>query len=346
MSILIAILVFGLLVFVHETGHFVAAKLCGITVYQFSIGFGPALLKKKIGDTLYAIRLFPFGGAVAMKGEIVEDESVLTEEDKKGSFLYAKVWQRMVVAFAGSFMNIVLGLVLLVAVLGGNADYYTDVRIDSVATNFAYPEYFQAGDEFVKINEFKQYIYNDMLTALELGQGRPYDITIRRDGELIRYEDITIEKRVYETDKAPRYGFQMTSTPFGSLFHKIEYAGKNAMSFLQSAFVSVKYLVTGQVKADQVMGTVGITSEISNRVKSSMADTWYFVAFLSINLAVVNLLPIFGLDGGKLMFLIWEAITRKPIKPKYEAVLNGIGLLLLLGLFVFVTYNDIAKLIA
>ena len=346
MSILIAILVFGLLIVVHETGHFVAAKLCGITVYQFSIGFGPAIIKKKIGDTLYAIRLFPFGGAVAMKGEIVEDESQVTEEEKQGSFLYAKVWQRMIVAFAGSFMNLVLGIVLLVFVLGGAADYYTTPTIDALAPEFAYSEYLQPGDEVVRVNDFHVYVYSDMITGLELGQGKPYDITVKRGGETVKYENITIEKKVYEEGKAPRWGLQMQTQEFHGLFDKIGYASKNAMSFLQSAYVSLKYLVTGQVAADQVMGTVGITTEISARVKSSMADMWYFVAFLSVNLAVVNLLPIFGLDGGKLMLLLWEAITRRPLKPKYEAILNGIGLVLLLALFVFVTYNDIVKLLA
>lgn len=343
MSIVIAIAVFGLLIFIHELGHFTVAKMSGIVVHSFSIGFGPALIKKEMGGTVYAIRLLPFGGAVTMKGEIDEEG----EPDTVGSFQSATVWQRMAVSLAGSGMNFILGIVILLIISIPIKQIPTSVVTD-LAPTFEYvgENGFEVGDEIVKVNDFNVFIYNDLMMGLEMGKGAAYDFTVIRDGEKVKLNDVPLEKKVADKDptKPPLYGFTFDRKS-ATFIDKIKFAGENVASFVQSVVISIKYMFTGMVQADDIMGTVGITTEIGARAKSSMADMWYFVAFLSVNLSLVNLLPIPGLDGGKMVFLIIEAIRRKPINQKYEAYIQAAGLVFLLGLFVFVTYNDIAKLI-
>ena len=339
MSILLAILVFGLLIFIHELGHFAVAKASGIVVNSFSIGFGPALIKKQIGETLYAIRIIPFGGAVEMKGEISEDDTEPTEEELEGSFLSAKPINRLLVCIAGAFMNFLLGIVIMLP-----AETTIAPEITFLEPDFEYGEYFQVGDVIKKVDDFHVFTYNDLSSGLGLNKDGTYDFTIIRDGEKIKYDDLALEKKIFGDETTPRYGFSFGVKEL-SFTDKIKETFNNSASFVQSVYVSLKYMVTGNVQTSDMMGAVGITNEISDRAKSSMADMWYFVAFLSINLAVVNMLPFFALDGGKCVLILWEMITKKPIKPKYEAYLNLIGMVLLLGLFVFVTFNDVLRLI-
>lgn len=182
MSILIAVLVFGLIVFVHELGHFVAAKLSGVTVYRFSIGFGPAIVKKEWKGTLYAIRLLPLGGSVVMKGEFDEEGNEV--EDQTGSFQAATLPRRFAISAAGSVMNFVTGLLLIVITLWPAQALPTPV-VASLEEGFPAggENGIQEGDELLKINDFHIFLYGDVMTALELGAGEPYDITLRRDGK-------------------------------------------------------------------------------------------------------------------------------------------------------------------
>ena len=343
MSVLLAILVFGLLIFIHELGHFAVAKASGIVVNSFSIGFGPAIIKKQIGETLYAIRIIPFGGAVEMKGEITEDDRELTEEEKEGSFLTAKPINRLLVCVAGAFMNLLLGIVIIFLIMLP-AQSTIAPEITYLEPEFEYTEYFQVGDVIKRVDDFYVFNYNDLSSGLSLNKDGTYDFTIERNGEKIKYDDLALEKKIFGDETAPRYGFSFGVKEL-TFTDKIKETFNNAASFVQSVYVSLKYMVTGNVKTTEMMGAVGITNEISARAESSMADMWYFVAFLSINLAVVNMLPFFALDGGKCVLILWEMITKKPIKPKYEAYLNLIGMVLLLGLFVFVTFNDVLRLI-
>lgn len=360
MSIIYAILVFGLIVFVHELGHFTAAKLSGVTVESFSIGMGPALLKKRVGETVYAIRLLPIGGAVMMKGENDDAQeamvtgsldAALAKDDPsvdrdRGSFQKAKLWQRFCIIIAGSFMNFVSAILILI-ILFLPASSIRSTRVDSFFDGFsAQGEHMmQPGDRIVRINDYHAFIYGDIITALELGRGNPYDITVERNGKKIKLEGLVFDKTMTDGTSDQRYfgirfGVQSVS-PIG----RVGYALQNSMSFLQSAFNSIKMLIAGQVKSQDMMGAVGITAVISERAKTSMADMWYTVAFLSVNLAFVNMLPIPALDGGKTVFLLLELLRGRPVDPKYEGAVQVVGLVIILGLFLFVTYNDISKLI-
>lgn len=358
MSYVIAILVFGLLIFVHELGHFVVAKLSGIAVLQFTIGFGPAIFKKKIGGTVYALRALPLGGAVMMQGEgDDETEALLTGKTAEAAagednaprgipFSEAPLWKRFLVCVAGAAMNFLSG-VLILFILMLPVQYRADSTITGFMDGFQYSgeDGFQVGDKIVKINGFTIYTNTDLGTALMLGKDEAYDITVVRDGERVKLQDLPLTANIYsEEDGTYKYGFFFQSVEMG-LGGKLGYGFKTSMTYLQSAVASIKMLIGGQAGAGDMMGTVGIANEISNMAKQNMRVMWNFVAYISINLAFVNLLPIPALDGGKLLFMLVELVRGKPIDPKYEGTVNLIGMGLILLLFVFVTYQDIARLI-
>ncbi len=353
MSIVIAILIFGLIVLLHELGHFTVAKLTGVTVYQFSIGFGPAIFKKQVGETVYAIRCIPLGGYVAMKGEdstVIETpaghEPEENPDDTEGSFLHAKWWKRFCISAAGSVMNLISALVILLLVmLPTEAVLVPEITSFMDGFQWSGQDGLQEGDEILKINGFHIFVYSDVVNALELGQGKPYTVVVRRGGEKVTLDNLMLTKDIPDENSGGQLKFGLI---FGaealSVPQRLGTAWNSCLSFVQTAYKSIGMLLSGQVSADNMMGTVGITNELSERVKSSWGDVWYFVAFLSVNLAVVNLLPIPGLDGGKLLFLFIELLRGKPIKPEHEGAVQLVGMLLILGLFVFVTYHDIVNL--
>ena len=361
MSYIIAILVFGLLIFVHELGHFIVAKLSGITVLQFTIGFGPAIFKKQVGETLYAIRLLPLGGAVMMQGEEDEDtEKLLTGEKEfsvdestlspEGSFSEASLPRRFAVCVAGAAMNFLTGVVIILLLLGP-AKYASTPVISGFLEGFPYAAAdhngvgFEVGDRIVRVNDFHVFTMSDFSTAMMFDEDARYDIVLERAGKKIRLEDFEMKATVLdaETDSY-LYGFQLATQEL-SLVGKAGYAVKTSMTYLQSAVLSIKMMITGQVGTQDMMGTVGIASQMGEMAKASMSAMWNFVAYISINLAFVNLLPIPALDGGKILFLLIELVRGKKLDPKYEGVASMIGLGLILALFVFVTYHDILRIV-
>lgn len=347
MSILYAILVFGLIVFIHELGHFVAAKLSGVTVYRFSLGFGPALIKKEYKGTLYAIRLLPLGGSVAMKGEYDDEGNEVT--DLTGSFNAASLPKRFAISFAGSFMNFVMGLVLVIIIFWSQPVLSTN-QISGFGEGFPYSgeNGLQAEDQVLRVNDFHIFTLGDFETALQLGKGQPYDITVRRDGQKIELKGLPLKAGTYKDEEGKeeeRFGINFYNKK-ATLGGKLQYGLSTTGSFMQSVTLGLKQIFQGQVEAGDMMGTVGIANEIGQRAKESAPEMWYFVAFLSVNLSIMNLLPIPGLDGGRILFLLIEAVRRKPVPTKYEAMVQVAGLVLIFGLFIFVTYNDIVRLIA
>lgn len=361
MSYILAILVFGLLIFVHELGHFIVAKFSGITVLQFTVGFGPAIFKKQIGETLYAIRLLPLGGAVMMQGEEDEDtEKLLTGEKEfhptegelstEGSFAEASLPRRFAVCVAGAAMNFLTGVVILLILLTP-AQYASTPVISGFLEGFPYAAAdnggvgFQEGDRIVRVNDFHIYTMSDFSTAMYYDDDGVYDIVLRRDGKKIRLEDFEMKATVLDEESGSYlYGFQLSTEKLG-FFGKISYAVRNAMTYFQSAVLGIKMMLTGQVGTQDMMGTVGIASQMGAMAKTSMASMWNFVAYISINLAFVNLLPIPALDGGKVLFLLIELVRGKKLDPKYEGVASMVGLVLILALFVFVTYHDVLRLV-
>lgn len=348
--ILLAILIFGLLIMTHELGHFAAAKLFGVRVNEFSICMGPAIWKKTVGETTYALRCIPIGGYCAMEGE---DEA---SEDPR-AFTSAKPWKRAIILVAGSVMNFVTGLIILVcmysAVAGFNTpeivDFYPDCPLHS-------DEGLQIGDEIYKIDGHRIYQYSNVGTYLGRNTTGVFDLVIKRDGKLLELNDFPMEKTAYQDENGETvylYGlyFGFEEKTVGTVLKNAWYS---AIDFVRLVWMSLSDLVRGMISIDDMSGPVGIvsiiaeTGETSATTADAAINIAYLGAFIAVNLAVMNMLPIPALDGGRVFFLLvtWivEKIIRRRINPKYEAYIHAAGMILLLAFIAFVTCKDIWKL--
>ena len=349
MYIIIAIIIFGILIAIHEFGHFMAAKLCGVKVEEFAIGMGPALFKKQKGETVYALRILPIGGFCAMAGE---DE----ESDDPRAFTNQGFWKKFVILCAGSFMNLVLGIVLILIMYAG-AQAFVTPTIDHFMDGCPYEgaEAMQPGDTFYSIDGQRIYLVSDVSSFLIRGDG-VYDIVMLRDGEKVELKDFALTTKTYAeyADEGPKYGFVFgyTEATFGA---KLEYTWNTTLEFSRLVWLGLGDLINGRVGLKDMSGPVGIVdmmNEVGQQAESAKAaadNLLYISAFIAINLAIMNMLPIPALDGGRVFLMIVtviiEAVSRKKLDPKYEGYIHLGGMVLLLGLMALVMYNDIAKLI-
>jgi len=347
MSILFAILLFSILIFVHELGHFAAAKLSGVQVNEFSLFMGPAIWKKQVGETLYAVRTIPIGGYCAMEGE---DGG----SDNPRSFDKAAWWKRFIILVAGAAMNFVTGVLLMgivylpaqavvVPVIAGFEDYATVCGEAGL----------QPGDRIVELDGEKIYVQSDFSVILSLNPGDIHDLVVERNGQRVILNDFFLEKHlVTDASGAERMMFGMNFT-----LEELDFSGKLRYAWLQTldtvrmVRLSLQMLVSGQAGIRDMSGPVGIvqmmseTAEASSTSLDALLNLLYFGAFIAINLAVMNLLPIPALDGGRVVGLLIttavEGITRKKIDPKYEGYLHGAGMILLLALMAVIMFKDI-----
>ncbi len=346
MIIFFAILLFSILIFVHELGHFVAAKLSGVQVNEFALFMGPAIFKKQVGETLYSIRCIPIGGYCAMEGE---DE----ETDNPRSFQKAVWWKRLIILVAGAFMNFVTGVLIMVIVC-----LPIQQIVEPVISSF---EEFatvngenglQVGDRILELDGEKIYTQSNFSQFLLLKPGDTHDLVVERNGEEVILNDFRMEKHEVTDETGTRllYGmnFSIRDMSFGD---KLEYAWLNTIDTVRMVRVSLQMLLGGQAGIKDVSGPVGIVDMMSSMAQAS--PTWvdallnmlYFGGFIAINLAVMNLLPIPALDGGRVVGLLLttavEAVTRKKIDPKYEGFLHTVGMILLLALMAVIMFKDI-----
>lgn len=349
MYIIIAIIIFGILIAIHEFGHFTAAKLCGVKVEEFAIGMGPALFKKQKGETVYALRILPIGGFCAMAGE---DE----ESDDPRAFTNQGFWKKFVILCAGSFMNLVLGIVLILIMYAG-AQAFVTPTIDHFMDGCPYEgtEAMQAGDTFYSIDGQRIYLVSDVSSFLMRGDG-VHDIVMLRDGEKVELKDFALTTKTYAeyANEGPKYGFVFgyTEATFGT---KLEYTWNTTLEFSRLVWLGLGDLINGKVGLKDMSGPVGIVdmmNEVGQQAESAKAaadNLLYISAFIAVNLAIMNMLPIPALDGGRVFLMIVtviiEAVSRKKLDPKYEGYIHLGGMVLLLGLMALVMYNDIAKLI-
>ncbi len=349
MYIIIAIIIFGILIAIHEFGHFTAAKLCGVKVEEFAIGMGPALFKKQKGETVYALRILPIGGFCAMAGE---DE----ESDDPRAFTNQGFWKKLVILCAGSFMNLVLGIVLILIMYAG-AQAFVTPTIDHFMDGCPYEgtEAMQAGDTFYSIDGQRIYLVSDVSSFLMRGDG-VYDIVMLRDGEKVELKDFALTTKTYAeyANDGPKYGFVFgyTEATFGT---KLEYTWNTTLEFSRLVWLGLGDLINGKVGLKDMSGPVGIVdmmNEVGQQAESTKAaadNLLYISAFIAVNLAIMNMLPIPALDGGRVFLMIVtviiEAVSRKKLDPKYEGYIHLGGMVLLLGLMALVMYNDITKLI-
>ena len=353
MSVIFAILLFSVLIFVHELGHFTAAKLSGVQVNEFSMFMGPAIWKKQVGETLYAIRCIPIGGYCAMEGE---DGG----SDNPRSFDKAAWWKRLIILAAGAAMNFLIGVVLMVIVVL-MVSVCLPGKQTAVPVIASFEDYatvngengLQAGDRIVEVDGEKLYSYSDFSMILSLNPGDVHDITVRRNGEKVVLKDFLLEKHEVTLENGStglRYGINFTlSTP--NFWEKLGMAWNQSLDTVRMVRLSLQMLLGGKVGIKDMFGPVGIVSEMSKVAAASdskvtaLLNMLYFGGFIAINLAVMNLLPIPALDGGRIVCLLItvavEAVTKKKINPKYEGYLHGAGMILLLALMAIIMFKDV-----
>ena len=346
MFILISILLFGALIAVHEFGHFITAKLFGVKVHEFAIGMGPLLLKKQGAETLYSLRLFPIGGYCAMEGED-------GESDDPRSLGAQHPVKKIIILAAGATMNFLFGLLLLLFVFHYSAPQTNVITDFMEGCPYEGEQALQVGDEFWEIDGKRVRVTGDV--GLLLGKnGTVHDVTVRRDGELVTLEDFELKLLEYDEVEVPRYGFYFGDRA-DSLGETLRYTWNYALNFGSLVWQSLASLVSGEYGVKDLSGVVGVV-DIMNDV-GQQAPTFfegflnlcYFAAFVAVNLAVMNLLPIPALDGGRIfcLLVLWpvEKIIGHKVDPKYEAYIHSAGMFLLLALMAYVMFNDVIRLL-
>ena len=346
--ILVALLVFGVLIAVHELGHFLAAKACGVKVNEFSIGMGPAIFKKQKGETLYALRCLPFGGFCAMEGE---DE---TSEDPR-ALENQGFWAKLLIFAAGAAMNFLAGLLIILCLYGGAKAFVTPVIAD-FAQGCPLEGTLLAGDKVTAIDGERIYVYSDVSLLLNLKQSGSHDLTVLRNGEMVELTNVPMELREYTDKNGNAYtGYGLTfSVKEASIGDRISYSFANAIDFVRMVRLSLQMLVTGQAGVKDISGPVGIVSVItdvgqsSSSASAAVRNIAYLAAMIAVNLAVMNLLPLPALDGGKIFFLFINAlcmlVIRKRIPQKFESYVHIAGFALLMLLMLAVTFQDVWKI--
>lgn len=346
MYILISIILFGLLIAVHEFGHFITAKLCGVKVLEFAIGMGPLLYKKQGKETLYSLRLLPIGGYCAMEGE---DE----ESSDPRSFSAQHPLKKALVLTAGAGMNFLLGLLMLLIVFMYSAPQTVEITNFMEGCPYEGEQALMIGDEFYKIDGRRVYAVEDISAYLGQG-GDVHDITVRRDGKLVTLEDYTITLQQYAEADTPRYGFyfEAHADTFGEMLRYVWYTAMDMAGMVRD---SLRSMVSGLYSVNDLSGVVGIVDVMNDVGQASdtfvigLINLLYFGAFIAVNLAIMNLLPIPALDGGRIFFLIvlWpiEKLLGRKLDPKYEGYIHSVGLALLMALMIYVMFNDVLRIV-
>ncbi len=348
MYLLIAILIFSFLIFIHEFGHFITAKFFDVKVNEFSIFMGPRLLHWGKGETEYSLRLLPLGGFCAMEGENGDSED-------PRSFTFKAPWKRAVILAAGAFMNFLTGVLILVA-LYSSAGGFRTLEITDFLENCPLEGQLQVGDEITEIDGDRLYIFSDFQMLMERAGEGPVDMEVRRNGKKVLIENVDMTRRTYMVDGTEQllYGLTFSAIEDNGPVALFKNAWYTSIDFARMVKMGLMDLITGKVGISDLSGPVGIVDAVQETGSSAestaagIQNVLYFGAFIAINLAFMNLLPIPALDGGRIFFLLvtWavEAITKKKVDGKYESYIHAAGLVLLLALMLFVTFNDILKL--
>ena len=349
--ILLAVVCFGVMIAIHEFGHFFTAKLLRVKVNEFSIGMGPLLWTRTRGETKYSFRLFPIGGFCAMEGE---DE----ETGDPRALSVQKWWKKVIILAAGSFMNFLLGLLIVLLLYSGVTTVRAPVITDLMD---GFPlegeNGLMEGDRILSIDGHAIWLYSDIQTYLNRNDGNGMDFTVLRDGEKVTLRDLPLTRQEYEYEGE-------TSLMFGFVFGQVEELGAlgrlklsaaQAADFVRMVWMSLCDLVTGRVGVGEMSGVIGIVDAVgdmgvsSDTVLDGIMNVLYFVAFISVNLSVMNMLPIPALDGGRIFFILINGlvylVSRKNIPAKYEGYVHTIGFALLILLMIAVALNDVWKII-
>ena len=328
---IIAIVMFAVLIFVHELGHFLAAKACHVKVNRFALGMGPALFKRKRGETEYSLRAFPIGGFCEMEGE---DE----ESGDERAFNNKKAWQKALILVAGPFMNVLLALLLMIVVLAVVGQPTTTIE-STVKGSPAQAIGLTQGDVLLQVDGKEIVQWTDVSKAVEEAQGPTMEVVIQRDGEELILTCGTMEQE-------GRCILGVTPARAVDFKAALVAAPKATWDLTKQMYIMLKQLVTGQASMKEMTGPVGIVYMVNETAKTGAINLLYFMALISLNLGVINLLPFPALDGGRLLFVLIRKLTGKVITDEIEAKINFAGILLLFALMIYVTWQDIWRFIA
>lgn len=345
-TILVAILFFGIIIMLHEFGHFSFAKLFKVKVNEFSMGMGPKIISRKKGDTAYSWRLLPIGGFVSMEGE---DE----KSDDERAFGNRPCWQRIIIVAAGAIINILLGLVIIAGVLVANSDElsatqyvnFFNVPVSAESEEIKKADEFEGlktGDKIKKIDGKNVFYYQDIyyLASRDFDGNGEFNAIVERNGENVQVNGVSTSVLnnmiIVGVETSP-------FTIFKDTF-------KQSASICRMVYLSLFDMITGKYSIKDVSGPIGVVEVVSETAEASQESKDYtslftMMALITFNIGIFNLLPIPALDGGRLIFLFIELILRKPVNPKYEAVIHGVGMVLLLAFMVVVSFKDIWVLV-
>ncbi len=339
--ILLAIFVFGILIFIHELGHYLCARACGVGIHEFSIGMGPKVFgwtSQKTGIR-YQLRALPMGGYVSMVGE---DE----ESDREDAFGRRPVLYRILIVMAGPVMNLLLGFIaMIIMVTSSGALYGTEIIYpDNGKVQISDAAGLDTGDVIVKVGSVSVHTRNDLVYEIMRQGTAPVDITVMRDGQRLTMEDVVFPTLSEESVVFGGIDFYGNEEPFtlGTVMKHSYFRSLSTVKMIVDSFVD---LLTGRYGMEAVSGPVGITQTIGQSAAAGFSTFLYIFAVITINLGVFNLFPIPALDGGRLLFLLFELILRRPVNKNVEGIIHFVGLVLMLGLILVVTFNDIMKLI-
>lgn len=376
MKILLALIIFSLIIIIHELGHFLLAKRGGIRVNEFSLGMGPRILSKQIGETRYSLKLLPFGGSCMMEGEdgyspetdapgsmmertevvdVLSGEKnrrrqvVLVNGIPEDSFAAKSVWTRISVVAAGPIFNFILAFILSLFVIGSIG--YDAPVVAALTEDYPAAEAgMQPGDRIVKMNNTRIHVYREVSMYVQMNKGKTVELTYERDGER---HTVILEPK--QSESGMYYlGFRGSGVRTkGNILKTIGYSAYEVKYWISTTIKSLGMLISGSVGAEDISGPVGIVNAIGDTYESSRTDgafyVWLNMLYISIlltaNLGVMNLLPLPALDGGRLVFLFLEAIRGRGIDPEKEGMVHFVGLMVLMALMVFVMFNDFRNIL-
>ena len=340
-TLIFALLVFSLIIFVHELGHFLTARLFGVKVHEFAIGMGPQLFARQSGETKYSIRAIPMGGFCSMEGEDAAS-------DDSGSFSKKPWYARFVILAAGATMNIILGFLICTLFV---ALYYKSVGIPTTTVGKVMDysplyDFLEPGDRIISVDGQRVNIKRDIDFIMQQSDGSECDITVKRGSERLTKTFAPYAAKQNDGSAAYLIGFTAEIKPM-SVFGVLRESFFQTLWTVKLVFVSLKMLLTGGASVADVSGPVGIVSTMNTAAhqQNGFIALLYLAALISVNIGVMNLLPFPALDGGRIFFVLVEAVRRKPIPPEKEGVVHFIGMALLIALMIVATWNDILRLI-
>ena len=344
MTLLYFILILGVIILIHEFGHFIFAKKAGIYVYEFSIGMGPRIFKwkRKNDETEYSIRLIPIGGFVQMAGEEIEDDTSVPKEKK---FSVKTFGQKFMTVIAGIMNNFLLAIFLFFIFALFNGAPQNKAIVGEISKDYpAYTSGLQTGDRILKVNGKNAKTYDILALELQVNNGEEIEVEVERNGKT---ETIELEPKKVEENGTEiyRYGFTINDEIEKGFFASLKYAFTKTFSLLHQMILIIFYLVTGSLNLNALSGPVGIFGIVGTAADSGLWSIVSLTALLSVNVGFINLLPLPAFDGGRLLFIIIEKIKGKPVDPRLENAIHSIGFFLLMALMLLITYNDIIRLI-